>query len=73
MKITKTEFQLVNNKFDEYKNKSNKSFEYIQGKNNILISAPHSVSQCRNGKIKGKDMCTGTIAITLQKSFKIVQ
>lgn len=69
MKLTKTEFQLVNNKFDEYKNKSNKSFEYIQGKNNILISAPHSVSQFRNGKIKGKDMCTGTIAITLQKSL----
>lgn len=70
MKITKKEFQLINKKFDEYENNCNKSFEYIQGQNNILISAPHSISQIRNGKKKGKDICTGTIAILLQKSLK---
>ena len=52
-----------NETFDEYKeeNQSNKSFEIIEGKIPVLISAPHSVRQIRNGKIKGKDMLTGAI------------
>lgn len=69
MKITLNEFLEANKKFNEYneKNKFNKSFEVITGNIPILISAPHSVRQIRNGKIKEKDAYTGAIAIELQK------
>lgn len=69
MKITLNEFLEANKKFNEYseKNKFNKSFEVITGSIPILISAPHSVRQIRNGKIKEKDAYTGPIAIELQK------
>ena len=43
MNITKKEFIKVDNKFDEYNNKINESFEYIEGNEKIMISAPHSV------------------------------
>lgn len=69
MKITKSEFEKINKKFDEYNEKNIESFKYIKGKEKIILSAPHSVSQIRNGKIKGKDIATGTIAISLQKSL----
>lgn len=69
MKITKSEFEKINKKFDEYNEKNTESFKYIKGKEKIILSAPHSVSQIRNGKIKGKDIATGTIAISLQKSL----
>ena len=69
MEITKKEFININNKFDEYKIKEEKAFEYIEGKEKIIVSAPHSVRQIRNGNIKGKDSCTGTIAILLQKQL----
>ncbi len=39
-----------------------KSFEIIKGKLPIIISAPHCVTQTRNGKIKGKEGETGAIA-----------
>ena len=69
MNISKKEFLELNKKFDELKdeNQQNKSFETINGKIPILISAPHSVRQIRNEKLKGKDLCTGPIAIILQK------
>lgn len=69
MNIIKKDFIIINNKFDEYKTKNEKSFEYIEGKQKIILSAPHSVRQIRNNKIKGKDFCTGTIAILLQKAI----
>lgn len=56
--------------FDEYKkqnNKEQKSYEIIEGKVPILISAPHSVRQIRNGKLKGKDLYTGPIVIEIAK------
>ena len=53
MEITKKEFININNKFDEYKIKEEKAFEYIEGKEKIIVSAPHSVRQIRNGNIKG--------------------
>ena len=58
MNINKKEFIKLNKKFDEFskKNEKNKSFETIKGKIPILISAPHSVRQIRNGKIKVKDI-----------------
>lgn len=59
MEITKNEFININNKFDEYKIKEEKAFKYIEGKQKIIVSAPHSVRQIRNGNIKGKDSCTG--------------
>ena len=69
MNINKKEFIKLNKNFDEFskKNEKNKSFETIKGKIPILISAPHSVRQIRNGKIKGKDIYTGPIAIVLQQ------
>ena len=69
MNITKKEFIKVDNKFDEYNNKINESFEYIEGNEKIMISAPHSVSHFRKGKIKAKDSHTGTIAILLQNAL----
>ena len=69
MKITKSEFEIINKKFDEYNEKNAESFKYIKGKEKIILSAPHSVSQIRNGRIKGKDIATGAIAISLQKSL----
>ena len=69
MNISKKEFLELNKKFDELndENQQNESFKTINGKIPILISAPHSVRQIRNGKLKGKDLCTGAIAIILQK------
>ena len=69
MKITKSVFELINKKFDEYNGSNEESFKYLKGKEKIILSAPHSVSQIRNGKIKGKDIATGAIAIFLQKSL----
>ena len=69
MNITKKEFIKVDNKFDEYNNKINESFEYIEGNEKIMISAPHSVSHFRKGEIKAKDSHTGTIAILLQNAL----
>lgn len=69
MNITKKEFIKVDNKFDEYNNKINESFEYIEGNEKIMISAPHGVSHFRKGKIKAKDSHTGTIAILLQNAL----
>ncbi len=66
MNITKKEFIQIDNKFDEYNNENNESFEYIEGNEKIILSAPHSVSHLRNGKIKARDSHTGTIAILLQ-------
>lgn len=69
MNITKKEFIKIDNKFDEYNNKTNDSFKYIKGKEKIILSAPHSVSHFRKGKIKAKDSHTGTIAILLQNAL----
>lgn len=69
MEITKREFKIINNKFDEFKANTNKSFDILKGKEKVFLSAPHSVRQLRNGIIKGKDSCTGTIAIALQKAI----
>ncbi len=69
MEITKKEFTNINNRFDEYKIKEAKAFDVIEGRERIILSAPHSVRQLRNGNIKGKDSCTGTIAILLQQQL----
>lgn len=69
MYTDKRKFIKINQKFDEYDKKyeRNKTFETKNGEIPILISAPHSVRQIRNGKIKEKDLYTGPIAIILQK------
>lgn len=59
--------------FDEYNQKydrNQKSYEVIEGNIPILISAPHSVRQLRNGKIKGKDLNTGPIVIEIANQTK---
>ncbi len=69
MLLNKEYFINLNKKFDEYskENNSEQEYEIIEGKLPVLISAPHSVRQFRNGKIKAKDSYTGVIAIILQK------
>ena len=69
MQLNKDNFININKKFDELLNTKMPSFEIIEGKIPILISAPHSVRQFRNGKIKAKDSYTGAIAIILQKEI----
>jgi len=66
----KQRIEKYNEKFDQYQNQSSKekSFEVREGKIPVLISAPHSVRQLREGKIKAKDRYTGAIAIELAKS-----
>ena len=70
MENLKQRIQQYNKKFDEYQNNSIKeksSFEVIEGNIPILISAPHSVRQLREGKIKGKDSYTGAMVIEIAK------
>lgn len=58
-------------KFDEYIQENNKnSYEVVEGIIPILISAPHSVRQLRNGKIKGKDLNTGPIVLEVANQTK---
>lgn len=54
--------------FDEYANKyskKEKSYKTIKGKLPVLISAPHSVRQLRNGKIKERELYTGAIVVEI--------
>lgn len=70
MENLKQRIASYNKKFDEYENKTSKNertFEVIEGKIPVLLSAPHSVRQLREGKIKGKDKYTGAITIELAK------
>lgn len=46
------------------------SINYIEGKSKILLSAPHSVNQYRNSKIKMAERYTGAIAEIIQKITK---
>lgn len=69
----KDRIKKYNEIFDEYKNqydKTKKSFRTIQGEVPVLISAPHSVRQLRNGKIKGKDLYTGPIVMEIANQTK---
>lgn len=55
------------NKVQEYTNfflakNHNKSFEYIRGNGRIIVSAPHSVEQTREGEIKFGEYQTGVLA-----------
>ena len=70
MENLKQRIESYNKKFDEYENKPLKeeqTFEVIEGEIPVLLSAPHSVRQLREGKIKGKDRYTGAITIELAK------
>ena len=70
MENLKQRIEQYNKKFDQYQNqfsKKEKSFEVLEGKIPVLLSAPHSVRQLREGKIKAKDRYTGAIAIELAK------
>ncbi len=47
---------------DEFSKEKNGSFELIAGMGRVMISAPHSVQQTRNGKIKRAEEQTGPFA-----------
>lgn len=56
--------------FDELKeqhDKTQKPFQIIKGTCPVLLSAPHSTTQLRNGKIKAKELGTGSIIIEVAK------
>lgn len=68
--------QEIKNFYNYFKNsESNQnSFEIFEGNgnfNNVLVSAPHSVSQFREGKIKIAELSTGVIAKLLNKHYGI--
>lgn len=55
------------NKYDEYmdffcSDKERESFELLEGIGRIMISAPHSAEQIREGKIKSAEYETGVMA-----------
>ncbi len=50
------------NKFYDENFESPNGFELLEGKSNFMISAPHSVTQVRNGKLKLPEYRTGVIA-----------
>lgn len=68
MEITKEKFKEIEKEFNNNA-KTKTNFRYIKGKRPIILSAPHSVRQNREGKIKGKEFCTGSIAILLQREL----
>lgn len=60
----------INNLLTYIQNGTDNSFEYEEGYiKNIIISAPHSAPQTRNGKIKLSESFTGVIAKLLNKYF----
>ena len=57
-------------KYLQYFNKNrSQAFELIDGKGKVLISAPHCVSQTRNGKIKFSEPHTGVLAKMLHDAL----
>ena len=51
-------------------NKNNKnSFELLEGCGSVIVSAPHSVEQIRNGKIKFAEYQTGAITRILHEKI----
>jgi hypothetical protein len=46
------------------------SFRIYHGKDNIMLSAPHSVEQTREGQIKPGEYQTGVLAVLLNDSLK---
>lgn len=59
--------RMIEEKFIKELFNNEKGFEIINGNNSIIVSAPHSVSQIRNGKIKTGEFKTGLIAILLNE------
>ena len=48
-----------------------KSFKVIKGKIPIILSAPHTIKQLREGKVKGAEHQTGAIASILAKEISV--
>lgn len=60
--IKKQETQFIDN---NYFGTSKKDYEYKKGNIPVLISAPHTVKQMRNGEYKKADIYTGALVKTL--------
>jgi hypothetical protein len=69
--VTIKDITAIENCFSEnsYKGEitNEKYFKIIEGRGNILISAPHSVTQWRDNNIKKADIYTGSIAAILSQ------
>ena len=63
--IKKFDKKFQANNFNGEIDKKDKSYQYLQGKVPVLISAPHSVKQIRNGKEKLWDGFTGALSQVL--------
>ncbi|MGP1404313.1 MAG: hypothetical protein ACTTKY_09175 [Catonella sp.] len=62
-----TEFEKLEQSFLNEEPDGEKDFILEDGIYKVLLSAPHSVSQLRNGKIKAPESRTGTIIILLRE------
>lgn len=64
-------FIAVINEFEEYFNNTltDESFKFEDGEGPVIISAPHSVEQTRDGRIKFAEPQTGVLARILHQEF----
>ncbi|MEN8907782.1 MAG: hypothetical protein ABF289_17670, partial [Clostridiales bacterium] len=67
--LTKTEKEFSINRYDG-KKRSKKSFIYKKGSVPILLSAPHTINQVRDGSEKRAEVYTGSIVKILNKESK---
>ena len=65
-RIEKFNHELYDNEKNRLNNKE-KSFRVIKGNIPVIISAPHSVKQLREGRVKGAEYQTGAIASILSE------
>ena len=63
-------YNKIMEKYEKTHDKKDKSYKIIYGEIPILISAPHSVRQLRNGKIKKTDLYTGPIVLEIANKTK---
>lgn len=59
--------EFENPEIDKIHNLKIESFKYKLGKTPVLVSAPHSTTQIRNGKEKAKEIYTGAYAKFISK------
>lgn len=70
--MEKKDFLIIEEKFETENFSGETGFRIEEGKNlSIMISAPHSVSQYRNGKIKVAEKRTGIIVLLLKEMLDL--
>ncbi len=59
--------ELIENASDYFRSGISKSFEIKHGESSVMVSAPHSVEQIRNGEVKCSEAKAGALAIVLSR------